>query len=88
MQVDTRNRDCGIAPEDTVTGGDKCPSKDPETGEWQYWPGPEPKQARWPGNKIPWSGGGRVKPAPSSALAECPCTDRFGGDPLVYGPQT
>ncbi|CAD7928958.1 unnamed protein product [Amoebophrya sp. A120] len=38
--------------------------------------GPEPRQARY---------GREMKNANVSALVECPCTDRFGGDPLIYG---
>lgn len=87
MQIDTRNRACGISPEDAVSGGKNCPDHDPKTGNYTYYPGPEPKQARWPGNKIPLEKFVQLTgaPAPGSALSECPCTNRWAGDPIVYG---
>jgi len=63
MQIDTRNRDCGI----TVNDLGNCT---------KYTPGPEPKQARY-GMPIP-------KNTPVSGILECPCTERFGGDPTIY----
>jgi len=43
----------------------------------QFTPGPEPKQARY-GRGVPPGG------TNYSGLVECPCTSRFGGDPLFY----
>jgi len=63
MNIDTRNRDCGVRPEDVLN----CTT---------FVPGAEPKQARY----------GRAAPKDTvySGLLECPCTERFGGDPIFY----
>ena len=63
MNIDTRNRDCGVKPE-SITN---CS---------QFVPGPEPKQARY-GRGIP-------EGTDYSGLLECPCTERYGGDPIFY----
>jgi len=39
-------------------------------------PGPEPKQARY--------GLGAPAGTNYSGILECPCTDRYGGDPIFY----
>lgn len=64
MQIDTRNRDCGIRPEDLAN----CTAV--------IVPGPEPLQARY--------GRGTPEGTLYSSLLECPCTERWGGDPLFY----
>ena len=63
MQIDTRNRDCGVEPADV-------------TNCTQFVPGPEPKQARY-GLGIPAG-------TNYSGVLECPCNERFGGDPIFY----
>jgi len=62
MQIDTRNRDCGVRPEDVGN----CTT---------FVPGPEPKQARY---------GRGASGASNSGILECPCNERFGGDPIFY----
>eukprot|EP00939_MAST-03C_sp_MAST-3C-sp1_P001438 g1438.t1 len=68
MQIDTRNRDCGVTPADI----NNCTT---------FTPGPEPKQARY-GRGIPAEG------TNYSGILECPCTSRYGGDPVFYGEST
>ena len=70
MQIDTRNRDCRITPETDILNSKKCPI----TGKRKFYPGLEPKQARY---------GIRTKEIEESnitGLSECPCTSRYGGD--------
>jgi hypothetical protein len=72
MQIDTRNRDCGVTPE-SVTN---CST--------QFTPGPEPRQARYGRG---WAGvHGKRMPGSTnySGILECPCNSRFGGDPIFY----
>jgi len=74
MQIDVRNRECGVSPAavGNCTGAPGNP----------YRPGVEPKQARW---ARPWD---RTAGTNVSGVLECPCNSRFGGDPAVYGPDT
>eukprot|EP01062_Namystynia_karyoxenos_P072098 TRINITY_DN67_c0_g2_i2.p1 TRINITY_DN67_c0_g2~~TRINITY_DN67_c0_g2_i2.p1 ORF type:complete len:775 (+),score=214.49 TRINITY_DN67_c0_g2_i2:95-2419(+) len=72
MQIDTRNRDCGVGPE-SITN---CTKKNPVPYPG-FTPGPEPRQARY-GRGIP-------KGTKYSGLLECPCNSRYGAD---YGNQT
>ena len=71
MQIDTRNRDCGVMPGDVH----KC-TKGPD-GYPLMTPGIEPRQARY-GRGIP-AGGTNY-----SGVLECPCNGGYGGDPQFY----
>jgi hypothetical protein len=71
MQIDTRNRDCGVTPADIhncTHGKDGYPA---------FTPGPEPLQARY-GLGIP------AKGTNYSGVLECPCNSRYGGSSLIY----
>lgn len=74
MQVDVRNRECGVTPADVhnCSGSPGSP----------YRPGLEPKQARW---GQPWN---HTVGTNVSGLLECPCNSRYGGDPAIYGANT
>ena len=69
MQIDTRDRKCGVTPADVG----KCT----DLGAPGYVRPPEPKQARY-GRGIPAGG------SPYSGVLECPCNSRYGGDPAFY----
>jgi hypothetical protein len=68
MQIDTRNRDCGVTPADV---------KNCTPANFGFIPGFEPKQARY-GRGIPKGG------TNYSGILECPCNGRFAGDPIFY----
>jgi hypothetical protein len=71
MQIDTRNRDCGVTPESV-------------TNCTRYTPGVEPHQARYGRH---WAGVDGMNPVGSSnysGVLECPCTSNYGGDPAFY----
>lgn len=72
MQIDTRNRECGVTPADVTN----CTKQNPHPYP-AFTPGPEPTQARF--------GLGKPKDTQYSGLLECPCTTKFGG---VHGNQT
>ena len=75
MQIDTRNRACGVGPEHVHN----CTvDKDGYPG---FTPWMEPKQARY-GRGIP-NGGTNY-----SGVLECPCNGGYGGDPEYYGNST
>jgi len=75
MQIDTRNRDCGVGPEHVHN----CTVD--KHGNPGFTPWMEPKQARY-GRGIP-DGGTNY-----SGVLECPCNGGYGGDPEYYGNQT
>ena len=71
MQIDTRNRDCGVTPQSVSN----CTT---------YTPDVEPRQARYGRG---WAGVDAKRPAGStnySGVLECPCTSDYGGDPHFY----
>jgi len=68
MQIDTRRRDCGVTP----AAIKNCTTFEP----WL-----EPKQARY--GRQPRGASGPGSSAYSGVL-ECPCTSRYGGDPIFY----
>eukprot|EP00511_Aplanochytrium_stocchinoi_P011099 CAMPEP_0204868148 /NCGR_PEP_ID=MMETSP1348-20121228/25541_1 /ASSEMBLY_ACC=CAM_ASM_000700 /TAXON_ID=215587 /ORGANISM="Aplanochytrium stocchinoi, Strain GSBS06" /LENGTH=914 /DNA_ID=CAMNT_0052020951 /DNA_START=597 /DNA_END=3341 /DNA_ORIENTATION=+ len=91
MQIDTRNRKCGIKLPQDILNSKECPYPKTNDGaktdlKW-YYPGPEPKQARY-GLANPEYGFDLASISNYSGLLECPCTDRFGGDPVIYGKET
>ena len=72
MQIDTRDRKCGVTPADV---GNCTDLTDPS-----YVRPVEPKQARY-GRGIPAGG------SPYSGVLECPCNSRYGGAAEFYPTQ-
>jgi hypothetical protein len=69
MQIDTRNRDCGSTYKDV----NRCTNMSEH-------PSYEPRSARYGRN---WQGVNKPSlPSNYSAILECPCNSRFGGDPI------
>jgi len=69
MQIDTRNRDCGVTPQSVKN----CTT---------MTPGIEPRSARYGRD---WQGVDKLAlPSNYSGILECPCNSRFGGDPVFY----
>jgi hypothetical protein len=87
MQIDTRNRECGITPND-IFNSTKCPV----TKEKSFWVGYEPKQARYGFfNDTTSSLDPSVRAKMNfraAGILECPCNSRFAGDPSIYGADT
>ena len=72
MQIDTRDRKCGVTPADV----DKCT----DLADPSYVRPPEPKQARY-GRGVPTGG------SAYSGVLECPCNSRYGGSSEFYPTQ-
>lgn len=68
MQIDTRNRECGVGPENIHN----C-----TPANYGFIPGPEPRQSRY-GRGIPASG------TNYSGILECPCNGGYGGSSQFY----
>ncbi len=87
MQIDTRNRECGITPDD-IFNSKACPV----TKEKSFWVGYEPKQARYGFyNDTTSSLDPKVRAKMNfraAGILECPCNSRYAGDPSIYGADT